>query len=79
MALAGSPRTLRGETSWDFARDGRGLFRVRLAYDDDLVALGAVKTAAEVVRALTAARESRAELEAAVARSRHLRGAEGGK
>lgn len=43
MALAGSPRTLRGETVWDFSADGRGVFRVRLAFDDDLVALGALR------------------------------------
>jgi len=33
MALNGAPRTLRGETSWDFKSDGRGVFRVRLGYD----------------------------------------------
>lgn len=49
MAMAGSPVTLRGETSWDFAADGRGVFRVRLEYDDDLVALGALKAAATAV------------------------------
>jgi hypothetical protein len=52
MALAGSPRTLRGETAWDFGRDGRGVFRVTLQFDDDLVALGALKAAAEIVEAL---------------------------
>lgn len=49
MAEAGSPRSLRGETAWDFKRDGRGVFRVSLEYDDDLVCLGAIKTAGEVV------------------------------
>jgi hypothetical protein len=52
MAMAGSPVTLRGATSWDFARDGRGVFRVRLAYDDDLVAIGALRFACTLVRAL---------------------------
>lgn len=50
MAEAGSPRSLRGETSWDFKRDGRGVFRVSLEYDDDLVCLGAIKAACRVVR-----------------------------
>jgi len=45
MAESGSPRDLLGETAWDFRRDGRGVFRVSLEYDDDLVCLGAVKSA----------------------------------
>ena len=43
MVLSGSPRSLGGETSWDFASDGRGVFRVRLDFDDDLVAIGALR------------------------------------
>lgn len=50
MALAGSPATLRGDTSWDFARDGRGVFRVRVAYDDDRVAIGSLAAAEAIVR-----------------------------
>lgn len=49
MALAGSPRALPARTSWDFEADGRGVFRLQLAYDDDLVALGALKEADLVV------------------------------
>lgn len=49
MALAGSPRSLRGRTSWDFARDGSGVFRVALEFDHDLVALGALKAAPAIV------------------------------
>lgn len=49
MAEAGSPRSLRGETEWDFKRDGRGVFRVSLEYDDDLVCLGAIKSAGPLV------------------------------
>jgi hypothetical protein len=49
MALAGSPRSLRGETSWDFSRDGRGVYRVALQFDDDLVAMGALREAAVIV------------------------------
>lgn len=45
MAGAGSPRDLKGETAWDFRREGHGVFRVSVEYDDDLVALGAIKTA----------------------------------
>lgn len=49
MAQAGSPRSLRGETSWDFRRDGRGVYHVSLEYDDDLVCLGAIKAAADLI------------------------------
>ncbi len=34
MVLDGAPRTLSGRTSWDFNRDGRGVFRVTLDYED---------------------------------------------
>lgn len=50
MALAGSPRSLRGSTAWDFTRDGAGTFRIALQFDNDLVAIGALKHAADVVR-----------------------------
>jgi len=46
MVLAGSPRSLRGDTRWDFATDGKGVFHVLLDYDDDLVALAALKEGA---------------------------------
>ncbi|HZL05317.1 MAG TPA: hypothetical protein VFE45_07845 [Coriobacteriia bacterium] len=49
MAKAGSPRSLKGETQWDFRRDGRGIFRVSVEYDDDLVCLGAIKAADRVM------------------------------
>lgn len=54
MALSGSPRSLHGATEWDFAHDGRGVFRVRLEFDDDLVALGALREAVGVVEWLMA-------------------------
>lgn len=72
MALSGSPRTLRGETSWDFATDGRGVFRVVLEYDDDLVALGALKAARELLEAL-ATGEATFGIEAEVERLRVAR------
>jgi hypothetical protein len=49
MALAGSPRTLRAATDWDFARDGLHVYHVTLAYDDDLVALGALREGVRIV------------------------------
>lgn len=49
MALAGSPESLPGETVWDFRRDGRGVFHVRLGYDHDLVCIGAIQSAMKVV------------------------------
>jgi hypothetical protein len=73
MAMAGSPATLRGTTSWDFAADGRGVFRVRLAYDDDLVAIGALRFAGSLVEGL--AKGQRAP--DAVAEARRLRALRG--
>lgn len=49
MALSGSPRSLKARTTWDFARDGRGVFRLTFDFDDDLVALGALKEAVGIV------------------------------
>lgn len=49
MALAGSPDTLAGRTAWDFAADGHGVFHVRVEYDDDLVAIGALSEAMPIV------------------------------
>jgi len=49
MTCAGSPRGLKGETRWDFQRDGHGTFRVSVEYDDDLVCLGAIKLAGKVM------------------------------
>jgi cyanophycin synthetase len=72
MSLAGSPRTLRAETVWDFNRDGRGVYRVRLGYDDDLVALASLRGASAVVDWLLdpgAAAETRPDVEAIVGTS----------
>ena len=66
MAMAGSPRSLRAETTWDFSADGAGVYHVRLAYDDDLVALGALKSAAGIVEWLMATGESPAPARPAV-------------
>lgn len=68
MALSGSPRSLRAETRWDFARDGRGVYRVALAYDDDLVAVGALSAAAHVVEWLMIAEGEAPDVEALVER-----------
>lgn len=79
MALAGSPRSLKGETAWDFARDGYGVFRVRMEYDDDLVALGALKEAAVIVEWLLATARpdsqnpAQPDVDAAVTRLREIR------
>lgn len=49
MALSGSPRDLRSHTAWDFAADGEGVYRLSIAFDDDLVAMGALTEALTVV------------------------------
>ena len=68
MALAGSPRHLKGRTSWDFGRDGRGTYRVRVEFDDDLVALGAFKSAVPVVTWLVRGQGVRPDIGALTAR-----------
>ena len=73
MAEAGSPRDLKGETAWDFRRDGHGVFRVSVEYDDDLVCLGAIKTADKVMCYLLGDGE-RPDVEAATQHLVSLRG-----
>lgn len=79
-ALAGSPRTLAGETRWDFASDGRGVFRVSLEYDDDLAVLAALREGALLVASLLESEEDTADtgvgpwaVSAAVERVREVR------
>jgi hypothetical protein len=52
MCLSGSPRTLGGRTSWEFGVDGPRVYRIRLEYDDDLVAVGALEAGARVIDGL---------------------------
>ena len=73
MALAGSPRTLRAETVWDFARDGEHVYRVRLSYDDDLVALGALREGLVIVDWLLGLTTEQPDIEAIVAALRQVR------
>ena len=49
LALAGLPRSLPAQTTWDFARDGRGVFHVRVACDDGTTALRALSEAGAVL------------------------------
>jgi hypothetical protein len=80
MALSGSPRTLRGETAWDFSADGHGVFRLRLGYDDDLVVLGALRAAVEVCEWLLApGNEEQPDVDAIVMRLRGLRKLDAGE
>lgn len=52
MALAGSSRTLEGETAWDAATDGEGVYNVSLHYDDERVCRQAIRLAEKYVRHL---------------------------
>lgn len=76
MALSGSPRTLRGETAWDFSADGPGVFRVRLAYDDDFVCLGALRAGVDVVEWLLDPSARHPDVDSAVAQLLAARGRE---
>ena len=57
-ALAGAPRTLEGLTEWDFTRDGRGVYRVRLATDDVAGIAAAATEALAVLTTLIAGEEA---------------------
>ena len=72
MAMAGASPLLRGETSWDFAVDGRGVFRVRIACEDETLARAALESACALVGALVRA-ESAPDMEAQARRLRGMR------
>jgi hypothetical protein len=73
MALSGSPRSLRAETVWDFATDGPNVYRVRMAYDVDLVALAALREGLGIVDWLVGLAAERPDVEAIVTRLREAR------
>jgi hypothetical protein len=73
MAMAGAPDTLRGRTSWDFARDGAGVFNIRLEHDDISTLEGAVALASEVVEWAMGRRDEAPEVEAIARRMRRAR------
>jgi hypothetical protein len=73
MAMAGFSSALSGDTSWDFAADGRGVFRVRIAHNDEAVARGALAFACDLVGAL-AGGEVAPDAEAEARRLRAMRG-----
>ena len=77
MALAGSPRSLRAETARDFARDGAYTYRVSLAYDDDLVALGALREGLGIVDWLLGEPAEKPDVGAMVAALRDKRAVKG--
>ena len=73
MALSGSPRHLRAETVWDFVADGPHVYRVRIAYDDDLVALGALREGLRIVDWLCDPSTEKPDIDAIVVRLREVR------
>lgn len=73
MALSGSPRTLRAETVWDFAADGPHVYRVRLDYDIDLVALAALRESLGIVDWLMGVNAERPDIDLVVAHLREAR------
>lgn len=74
MALSGSPRDLRADTRWDFSADGPGMYRIRLEYDVDLVALGALREGIVIVDWLSELSAERPGVEAIVEKLRAARG-----
>ena len=76
MAMAGASPLLRGKTSWDFAAEGRGVFRVRIECEDEALARGAFDSAWAFVRAL-ARGDAAPNMEAEARRLRVARAREG--
>jgi cyanophycin synthetase len=75
MALAGAPDTLRGFTTWDFARDGAGVFRIEIEHDDESTARSAIRLAGEVVGWAAGRRDEAPDVEAEARRLRRARAA----
>ncbi|MCL2503009.1 MAG: hypothetical protein FWE94_00100 [Coriobacteriia bacterium] len=73
LALAGSPRSLPAHTAWDFAHDGRRVFRVWVACDDDVVALRALKEANTVLDWLLGMRDGEPDVGAITDRLAKMR------
>jgi cyanophycin synthetase len=76
MALSGSPRSLRAETVWDFAADGPNIYRVRIAYDVDLVALAALREGLGIVDWLVGLAAKKPDMERIIAILRQARNVE---
>lgn len=75
MVGDGAPRTLHGETRWDFRTDGVGVFRVSIRYADEEVgfrdpalAASALEEGARLINALAAGHDPDQEMTAAPAR-----------
>ncbi len=77
MALSGSPRSLRAQTSWDFSVDGSGVYRISLAFDDDLVAMAALREGVGVVEWAAGVRAEKPDVDAIASRLRTLRAVPG--
>lgn len=75
LALAGWSRETRGRTHWDFARDGAGVFRVRLSCGDAGAGRIALDGAVGIVVWLLAHEGERPEVEALVEALRQVRDA----
>jgi hypothetical protein len=73
MAMAGSPRTLKGRTEWDFSTLGPGVFKVSIEYDHDLVAIAALDEASTLAAWLLTRSGPHPDVSQAVARLRELR------
>lgn len=62
LLILGAPaRGMRGGTRWDFAGDGRGVFRLSLEHPDDLATLAALKAALALVEGWAAGTDAGAE------------------
>ena len=73
MALAGSPRTLKGRTTWDRSQFGPFGYKVSVEYDHDLVAIAALNEAALITDWLMTGEGSHPDVDALAALLHALR------
>lgn len=66
----GEPFT--GETNWNWTQDPRGRFYVTFNYDDEVVALGAIRLAERVINALDSREISQLDMPREIGRLRDL-------
>lgn len=72
QGLAQGEAVLRGETHWNWKVDPRGIFYVDVEYDNEALALGAIRLAERIIRAADAGTAAEINVETEIRRLRNL-------